>query len=66
MTLDSEKQRTMIKELINAMEFTGNVKQLKTVLVDIDELVGAVDAALINPAIKSTGQKELQKETANV
>jgi arginase family enzyme len=37
----------MIKELINAMEFTGNVKQLKTVLADVNELADAVDAAEI-------------------
>jgi len=47
MVLDNEKQRIMIKELINAMEFTGNVKQLKTVLADVNELADAVDAAKI-------------------
>jgi|GEM_PF-5011444 arginase family enzyme len=47
MVLDNEKQRIMIKELINAMEFTGNVKQLKTVLADVNELADAVDAAEI-------------------
>ena len=47
MVLDNVKQRIMIKELINAMEFTGNVKQLKTVLADVNELADAVDAAEI-------------------
>lgn len=54
MILDSEDQRALMLKIINTVQMTGTVQEIKQALVEVDKLISAVTSA------------QLEKKEANV